>query len=173
MHNMCHSNATVFHYFNSACGRLVFTNGMAPCFFRTSTITLSFLAGWFRFTITPQVQSQFFVVKRNQVKRVDGRVRQWYIKAINLTSIQTMQRDNHCEILSAVYLIRNIVFDADRNPIQEAILVGANCIQLVETLQQNFGAAVQLFVYSQGLFNRKKKIFRFKLYLDRLQEIGL
>lgn len=50
-------NCRVNIYFNRAWGKLVFTKGMAPCFFNTLTITLSSCAGWSKLTTTPQEQS--------------------------------------------------------------------------------------------------------------------
>ena len=50
-----------------------------------------------------------------------------------------------------LYLVCNVFFDADWNAIQETILVGRNSFQLVKTLQQDPGAAVDLFVHFQSL----------------------
>ena len=43
-------------------------------------------------------------------------------------------------------LIGKVFFDANWNSVQETLLVGVESLQLIETLQQNPCAAVELFV---------------------------
>lgn len=59
-------------YFNRPWGKLVFTKGIAPCLFRTSTSTLSFWAGWSKLMITPQEQSWFLCCQMKTGKERSG-----------------------------------------------------------------------------------------------------
>lgn len=58
--------------------------------------------------------------------------------------------------MATAYLVFKVVFDANWNSIEETILVGANSVQLVKTLQQNTCAAVQLLVDPENLWKRRK-----------------
>lgn len=56
------------------------------------------------------------------------------------------------EVTPNQHLVSYIFLDADRDPIKETILVRANILQLIPTLQQDLSATVQSPIHLQCLW---------------------
>lgn len=113
------------------CGMLVLMNGIAPCFFSTVTTTLSMTAGWSNLLTTPHEES-------------------W--PCTHKQEVTSLHLCNH-SVFSYIYLICNIVLNADRHPIQKTFLLSVDIFQLSHRLHYDLSAAVQILVHLKSLWS--------------------